>query len=78
MHNDLFTIGPVTIYGYGVMIALGVLAAYAVGTYRAKKLSLSNDHVASLTLWCLVGGLIGAKVLYWLRYDEKLDFSSKF
>ena len=28
MKNDLLTIGPVTIHGYGLMIGIGVIAAY--------------------------------------------------
>ena len=40
MKNELFTIGPFTIYGYGLMIALGILAAYVTAEYRAKKLNL--------------------------------------
>ena len=31
MKNELFSIGPITIYGYGLMIAIGVLAAYFSG-----------------------------------------------
>ena len=27
MKNELLTIGPLTVYGYGAMIALGVIAA---------------------------------------------------
>ena len=30
MKNELFTIGPLTVYGYGFMIATGVLAAWIV------------------------------------------------
>ena len=26
MYNDLFSIGPLTVHGYGLMIAIGVLA----------------------------------------------------
>ncbi len=26
MRNELFTIGPLTVYGYGFMIAVGVIA----------------------------------------------------
>ena len=33
MKNELFSIGPFTVYGYGLMIALGVIAAYLVGEY---------------------------------------------
>ena len=36
-NNELFRIGSLTVYGYGLMIAIGVLAAYTIGEYRAKK-----------------------------------------
>ena len=45
MKNELFSIGPITIYGYGLMIAIGVLAAYFSATYRAKKYDLDPDKV---------------------------------
>ena len=28
MKNDLFTIGSITIHGYGLMIGIGIIAAY--------------------------------------------------
>lgn len=37
MKNELLRIGPFTVYGYGLMIAIGILAAYFTGEYRAKK-----------------------------------------
>ena len=37
MKNELLTIGPLTVYGYGAMIALGVIAAWVVTELRAKK-----------------------------------------
>ena len=37
MHNELLKIGSITIYGYGLMIAIGILAASLVAEYRAKK-----------------------------------------
>lgn len=66
MHNDLFSIGPFTIHTYGVMIALGVLAAYAVVIYRAKRLNIDSSYIDSLAIWVLAGGALGAKILYWL------------
>lgn len=38
MKNELFSIGPITIYGYGLMIAIGVLTAYFSATYRSKNM----------------------------------------
>ena len=54
MKNELLTIGPLTVYGYGAMIALGVIAAWVVTELRAKKLRLSSDHVFALALWGLL------------------------
>lgn len=64
MRNELFTIGPVTVYGYGLMIAIGALSAYLVTEYRAKKKGMRYDLVFNLFIWCLAGGIIGAKLLY--------------
>ncbi|BFL48026.1 prolipoprotein diacylglyceryl transferase [Lactonifactor longoviformis] len=66
MKNDLFSIGPLTIHGYGLMIAIGVLAAYLVGEYRAKKNNLNPEPVFAITFLCLIGGLLGAKLLFFI------------
>ncbi len=66
MKNDLFTIGPLTVHGYGLMIAIGVIAAYTVAEKRAKKKGLNQDLIFNLTIWCLIGGILGAKLLYYL------------
>ena len=34
MKNDLFTIGSITIHGYGLMIGIGIIAAYYLAEYR--------------------------------------------
>jgi len=66
MHNELIHIGPLTIYGYGLMIAIGILIAYKVVAYRAASRQVELSHVSSLTFWSLLGGLVGAKLLFWI------------
>lgn len=66
MRNELFHIGPFTVYGYGLMIAIGVFAAWIVAEYRAKKLKLQDEHVFYIVVWCLVGGMICSKLLFWM------------
>jgi phosphatidylglycerol:prolipoprotein diacylglycerol transferase len=66
MRSVIFSIGPFTVYGYGLMIAIGILAAYLVAVKRAKKYGLNADLIFDLAIWCLVGGLLGAKILYWV------------
>ena len=36
MFNNWFSIGPFTVHGYGVMIAVGILAAVAMAEKLAK------------------------------------------
>ena len=64
MWNDLFSIGPITIHGYGLMIAVGVMVALLIGVKRAPKLGLDKDHIYNLTFYCLIFGLLGAKLLF--------------
>ena len=64
MYNDLLTIGPVTIHGYGLMTAVGILAAYFSAEYRAKKKGLDADKVFGLVICCVVLGYICSKLLY--------------
>lgn len=66
MKNELFSIGPFTVYAYGLMIAIGILAAYITGEYRAKKNGLNADHVFYFVIWCVLGGFLGSKLLYFL------------
>lgn len=64
MKNELLTIGPFTLYGYGLMIAIGAISAYLTVEYRAKKKGLQYELIFSLFWWCLIGGILGAKVLF--------------
>ena len=73
MKNELFSIGPFTVYGYGLMIAIGIIAAYLAGEYRAKKYGLEADHVFNYVIWCVVGGFSGSKLLY-LRGNYRRHF----
>ena len=42
MKNELLTIGPFTVYGYGLMIAIGIVAGCLTAEYRARKQSLDT------------------------------------
>lgn len=64
MHNDIITIGNFTIHGYGLMIALGIIAALFLADKRAKRFSLNSDYVWSIAIWAILAGILGAKLLY--------------
>ena len=63
MHNELLKIGPFTVYGYGLMIAIGIFSAYCLAEYRARKIGLDEERVFGMTLWAVIGGILGGKIL---------------
>lgn len=64
MLKDIFTIGRVSIHGYGLMIALGFLAAVLIGMKRAKSYSLDSEAIIDIAIIALISGFLGAKLLY--------------
>ncbi len=66
MSNELFSIGPITVYAYGLMIGIGIIAAFIAGHLRAEKLGLESDKLMDLIIACVVVGFASAKVLYWI------------
>ena len=66
MKPILFSIGSFDIYGYGLMIALGIIAGIVLAEKRAPKLGLDPDHVFNIGMWGAGLGLVGAKILYWI------------
>lgn len=74
MYNELLTIGPFTVYGYGLMIAIGILVAYFTAEFRARRKGMPYEHVITLVLYCALGGLLSAKLLFWItQWKEILE-----
>ncbi len=63
----LFSIGKLNIYGYGAMIALGIIAAVVITLYRCKKYyNINPDMYFNAAIIGIAAGLLGAKITYWL------------
>ena len=71
MWNDWFTIGPLTIHGYGVMIAVGIFLAFWLAEKNAKKHGLDPEKVDNIVFVLLVGGFFCSKVLYCLTVFDQ-------
>lgn len=63
MFNDIH-LGPFTLHMYGLMIAIGFLSALKLCLHRGKKLDLEESRIWGLFYCALIGGLLGAKILY--------------
>ncbi|MBI4388535.1 MAG: prolipoprotein diacylglyceryl transferase, partial [Candidatus Omnitrophica bacterium] len=64
MHPNLFSIGPLTLHSYGLLVALGILAASSYLTRNALRVGKSQDEMIDLILVTTVSGFIGARLLY--------------
>lgn len=65
MFNDI-NIGPLTIHMYGLMIAVGFLAALFLSEYWTKKKGLDRDILYGILVCAIVGGIVGCKLLYYI------------
>ena len=76
MHPILFHIGPLTLYSYGLMIAIGFLVAITLACRQATKLGLSPERIQTLGLVTLLSGLVGGRLgfvfLNWEFYRGNL------
>ena len=64
MYPVLLHFGPLTIYSYGVMMALGFLAASWILNHEFQRQGRDPALSSALVLWAAVGGLIGARLLF--------------
>ncbi len=64
MYNEILSIGPFTIHGYGLMIAIGIIAALFAGIKLAKVKNLNTDEIYNLLFVAVIGGFASAKLLY--------------
>lgn len=64
MHPILFKFGPLTIYSYGVMVAIGFAVISILIYPRAARFGLNKDRVLDLLIVILIAGLVGARLFY--------------
>jgi len=61
---------------YGVMMALAFFAGLWTATRRARLINVHGDIIADVTLWLMVGGIIGARFVYVTTY-WKQEFANQ-
>lgn len=64
MRPILIEIGPLTLYSYGLMMALGFMAAYIVLQKEHQRLKFNVNNAGTLIIIGLICGIAGAKLLY--------------
>jgi len=76
-----FTLGPITLKWYGLLIVLGASIALLIALNLAKHYQLKKDLVFDLTFWLIIAGILGARIYdvflelpYYLKYPLKIFY----
>lgn len=64
MNRVLIKIGPISIYWYSVMIALGFLTAMIVCLREVKRHRLNLEEYSNMVFYAVIFGILGARVYY--------------
>jgi phosphatidylglycerol:prolipoprotein diacylglycerol transferase len=54
------------IFGFGLMLACGFVIAVWAGVRRARKEGIHPDIIWDLAMYCLIGGIIGARLFFFI------------
>ncbi len=58
--------GPIEITGYGIMMMVGFLMGGWLITLELRRRGLYEEYAADITVAAVVGGIVGAKLWYWV------------
>ncbi|MCB9372121.1 MAG: prolipoprotein diacylglyceryl transferase [Microthrixaceae bacterium] len=71
--SNEIVLGPLHLRAYGLMIALGVIAAVELARRRWRARGHDPDDISGLALWAVPAGLIGARLYHvmtdWRRFE---------
>lgn len=57
-------LGPITIYTWGLLVALGFLAGILMSVRYGKKAGFKEDDIYGLCFYLLLGSLVGARLIF--------------
>lgn len=63
MYPEIFRIGNFPINTYGVFLAVAFLCAILIAVRLARRDGLPSEKIYDLSLWMLLAGLVGSKIL---------------
>ena len=79
MRPILFQIGPLPLFAYGALVALGALSAIIIGMRRSRDVELPPDRIMDLGLYSVVWGVVGARIFHVIEtWDQYMGGSKIF
>ena len=72
---DIFTIGPLTLRWYGLLIASAVLIGVFLSQFLAKKRGIDPEKVGDMVIWLVIAAIPCARLYYvlfeWSSYADR-------
>ncbi|RNI25781.1 prolipoprotein diacylglyceryl transferase [Rufibacter latericius] len=66
---DIFSLGPVTVRWYGLLFAMAFVLTQPIEKYIYRKDGRTDEDVDILTMYMIIGTVIGARLGHCLFYD---------
>ncbi len=64
MYPELFTIFGITVYSYGLLVAIGFFAGMTYITKYSNNIPVKKDQMYDFLFYLIVVSVIGARLLY--------------
>lgn len=65
---DKFNAGPLTIYVWGLLAGIAIVAALLVALKEAERKFINQDHIINIAIAAVVGSVVGARLFYVLEF----------
>ena len=66
-----FKIGPIGVHWYGIFMVLAILDGGWYLRERGRQLDLDADRLSTITLWTILWGVVGARLVFVLANDPQ-------
>ena len=64
MYPEILKIGPITIYSYGLMAAIGFLLCGYLLERELARVGRKRELAGSIIISAIIGGIVGSKIYY--------------
>jgi phosphatidylglycerol---prolipoprotein diacylglyceryl transferase len=69
MHPIIARFGPITIYSYGMMVAIAFIMGIYLARLEASRKNITPDLIYDLAFFLVIGSLAGARIYYLVFFD---------
>lgn len=62
--KSVISLGPINISLYSLCILVGIILAFILVRKESKRFNIKDDFISNLIFWCVIYGIVGARIYY--------------